>query len=73
MERIGELDWRKASKSGNGGNCVEIGSTSEGRVAAIRDSKRPTDGYLTVTPTMLGELLTSVRNGDLDIRLALLS
>jgi hypothetical protein len=67
-----DLIWRKASKSGNGGNCVEVGShASEGGGGAfgIRDSKSVERGHLTITPTMLGELLSSVRRGDLDMRL----
>jgi hypothetical protein len=66
------ITWRKASKSGaNGGECVEVGTASDGRAVAIRDSKRPHDGHLTITPAMLGELLTSIKHGGmrLDARL----
>jgi hypothetical protein len=31
------MEWRKASRSGNEGNCVEIAST----LSALRDSKQP--------------------------------
>lgn len=63
-----ELTWRKSSFSGaNGGECVEIGTTADGRAAGIRDSKRPHDGHLVVTPGMLGALLASVRRGELDL------
>jgi hypothetical protein len=64
------LIWRKASKSGNGGNCVEVGTASDGTAAAIRDSKRPHDGHLVLTAATFGELLASVRRGELDMRLA---
>jgi Domain of unknown function (DUF397) len=60
-----DLSWKKSAKSDNGGNCVEIGTRLDGRAAAIRDSKSP-DGYLSVTPAVLSELLTSVKNGELD-------
>jgi hypothetical protein len=66
MEDTDLLTWRKARASGNGGNCVEVGSR-RGRAAGIRDSKRPDDGHLVITPTMLGALLTSVKRGDLDM------
>jgi hypothetical protein len=34
------VDWRKSSYSGNnGGNCVEVGTTSQ--AIAVRDSKDP--------------------------------
>jgi hypothetical protein len=68
MEDTDNVTWRKASRSGNGGNdCVEIGSASDGSARGIRDSKRPLDGYLSVTPDMLGALLNSIRNGELDM------
>jgi hypothetical protein len=62
-----ELTWHKAAKSGNGGECVEVGSASDGHAAGIRDSKRPHDGYLVVTPVILGALLDSVKAGRLDM------
>lgn len=42
-----ELDWKKSSySSANGGDCVEVATlTTE---AAIRDSKAPWRGHLTV-------------------------
>jgi hypothetical protein len=61
------LTWRKASKSSNGGNCVEVGTTADGHAAGIRDSKRPDDGHLAVTPGMLGALLASVKAGRLNL------
>jgi Domain of unknown function (DUF397) len=56
-----ELTWRKASKSGNGGECVEIG-TRDGQVAGIRDSKSPERGHLAVTPARFAEFLASVKD-----------
>jgi hypothetical protein len=61
------LTWRKASKSGNGGECVEVGSASDGRARGIRDSKRPHDGHLVVTAATFGALLASVKRGELDM------
>jgi hypothetical protein len=61
------MTWRKASRSENGGaNCVEIGTTANGHAAGIRDSKRPHDGYLVVTPDTFAALLDSVKHGRLD-------
>jgi|HubBroStandDraft_2_1064218.scaffolds.fasta_scaffold4429845_1 hypothetical protein len=67
MEDKTGLNWRKSSYSANGGECVEIGCASDGRARGIRDSKRPDDGHLTITPTMLGELLATIRHGELDM------
>jgi hypothetical protein len=61
-----DLTWRKASRSASTGDCVEVGTRLDGCAAAIRDSKRPNDGYLTVTPHVLAAFLTSVRRGELD-------
>ena len=37
---LNRIEWRKASYStGNGGNCVEVGSAA--RAVAVRDSKNP--------------------------------
>lgn len=69
----GVMTWRKASRSGNGGeNCVEVGScASEGGSArGIRDSKSVERGHLVVTAATFGALLASVRRGDLDLNLA---
>ena len=66
MEDI-RLTWRKASRSSNGGECVEIGTTATGHAAGIRDSKRPDDGHLTVTPGILGALLADIKRGELDL------
>jgi Domain of unknown function (DUF397) len=41
------LNWRKASASQISA-CVEVASCEHG--VLIRDSKRPEDGHLTVTP-----------------------
>lgn len=43
------VKWRKARKSGNnGGNCVEIGTTTDSPTVMIRDTKSRERGHLTV-------------------------
>ncbi|GAA3200527.1 DUF397 domain-containing protein [Actinocorallia longicatena] len=43
--------WRKATRSGsNGGDCVEVTGVTSG-VIAIRDSKHPESGHLTLSRT----------------------
>jgi hypothetical protein len=64
MEHI--VTWQKASKSGNGGNCVEVGITAAGRAAGIRDSKSPERGHLAVKPKVFGAFLAGVKRGKLD-------
>jgi hypothetical protein len=67
MEATDGLTWRKAQASAANGNCVEVGTTTAGGAAGIRDSKSPERGHLAVTPGMLGSLLASVKRGELDI------
>jgi len=61
------LIWRKASASAAQNGCVEVGTTSAGHAAGIRDSKRPEAGHLAVTPASLAALLEDVRAGRLDL------
>jgi hypothetical protein len=64
---MGELiSWRKASRSSVDNGCVEVGTALGGRAVAIRDSKSPERGHITITPTMLRALLASVKRGELD-------
>lgn len=57
--------WRKSSySSGNNGNCVEIALPA--RSAAIRDSKNPYGGHLTIATEEFSHLLASVKAGLFD-------
>jgi hypothetical protein len=59
--------WRKSShSSANGGQCIEVGTTGAGRVAAIRDSKSPERGHLAVTPATFAALLKAIKSAELD-------
>ena len=51
------MDWRKASFSGSGGNCVEVRQD----LAAIRDSKNPDGPTLAVD---LSRLVAAVRSSN---------
>ncbi|MFJ2087523.1 DUF397 domain-containing protein [Micromonospora chokoriensis] len=44
--------WRKSTRSGNGGNCVEVATNLLPRqgVVFVRDSKDRRGGHLTVDP-----------------------
>ncbi len=45
---LSRIAWRKASySSGNGGNCVEVGTAER---VAVRDSKDPHGSKLAFTP-----------------------
>jgi len=59
-----ELNWRKSSYSGSTQhteNCVEAAAIPGGMVA-VRDSKAPSAGYITVSPAAWRQFLDQVRN-----------
>jgi hypothetical protein len=59
--------WRKATRSGSGnGGCVEVAGNLPG-ITAIRDSKRPDDGALTVPKTAFATFLARAKAGDYNI------
>ncbi|WP_137813333.1 DUF397 domain-containing protein [Gandjariella thermophila] len=66
MAETSATRWRKSSRSSSGGNCVELALLPGGRMA-VRDSKCPQAGTLVFPSTTLTALLTSARNGQLDL------
>jgi hypothetical protein len=56
---VDQLLWRKSSRSGNGGACVEVACTTERRL--VQDSKNP-GPRLEFPTSALGRLLEVLRN-----------
>jgi hypothetical protein len=67
MERIDELDWRKARASGNGGNCVEVADDTG--TVHVRDTKSRSAGMLTVSATTWRRFTDEIKAGRLDLPL----
>lgn len=66
METV--MTWRKSTKSGPAGNCVEV-AFSVNHVM-VRDSKRPTESALSFTFREWELFLARVREGEFDRILA---
>lgn len=56
--------WRKSSRSGAGGNCVEWADL--GGAVAVRDSKNPTGPVLVFTPGEWAAFVEGVKHGEAD-------
>ena len=60
---LGQAEWRKSSRSGQTGNCVEVAGNLPG-IVAVRDSQDPDGPALTLTPAAWRALTRKVRSGD---------
>jgi hypothetical protein len=55
-------NWRKSTRSGDNGQCVEVRNTSG--TVQVRDSKDKTGPVLTVTPDEWSAFIGGVRDGE---------
>ncbi|MGC4874821.1 DUF397 domain-containing protein [Micromonospora sp. DT43] len=51
--------WRKSSRSGNNGQCVEV--RDRGAQVDVRDSKAPDAGMLSFEPAAWGMFIGSIK------------
>ncbi|BCJ38357.1 DUF397 domain-containing protein [Actinocatenispora thailandica] len=56
--------WRKSTRSGNTGNCVEVAGNVPG-IVAVRDSKDPHGPALVVEPASFAAFTAAVKSANL--------
>jgi hypothetical protein len=59
-----DLNWRKAKRSMNNGNCAEVATTKG--IVAVRDSKDPQGPVLRYPASSWGSFLAAARMGSFD-------
>jgi Domain of unknown function (DUF397) len=63
---ISRAVWRKSSRSGGSGNCVEV-AVNLADAVALRDSKDPLGPVLVLTPAAWRALVSRVDEGQFDL------
>jgi len=58
--------WRKSTRSGSSGNCVEVADNLPG-VVAVLDSKNPAGPALIFTPGDWRAFVGGARDGEFDL------
>jgi Domain of unknown function (DUF397) len=66
MEQLDNLRWKKSSYSGNGGDCVEVGTGLPGEVA-VRDSKDREAPKLIVSGNAWSQFTEAIKHGEFDL------
>jgi hypothetical protein len=61
---VTDLNWRKSTRSGTNGECVEVAVMAE--ATAVRDSKNPHGGHFAVSAPRWQSFLTQIKSGRYD-------
>lgn len=61
---LGDVTWRKSTRSGANGNCVEVAEFNN--AVALRDSKDPTGPALLFTSEEWAAFIEGAKDGEFD-------
>lgn len=65
LEALGDVEWRKGSRSNSQGNCVMVAALPDGDIA-VHDSKHPQAGAHVYTRAELGAFVKGAKDGEFD-------
>jgi hypothetical protein len=66
MDDLTRARWRKSTRSGTSGECVEVADNLPG-VVAVRDSRDPDGPVLTFDPAEWRAFIDGARDGEFDL------
>ena len=64
---IEESLWRTSTRSGEGGQCVQVAHVAEQQLVAVRDSKNPAGGTLCFDREAFAGFVEGIKAGDFDL------
>lgn len=64
-EDLGRAAWRKAARSGDNGNCLEVAPLPGGRVG-IRDTEAPDQAPYVVSASVWAAFIDGAKKGEFD-------